>query len=321
LVESTSNPLTYYAHQGPVSDPGEYAHLLAGLPTDIPGLCQVVQGLLMHKSSAADRGVQVRPERQRRESNLRLLPRMLARIHELDDRPLTVARPPEQRLVVVCRDFALFLAAFLRHQGVPARARAGFADYFHGRAAAPDFWVDHWVTEYWSAGEARWVLVDAEVDGLVRDVAHVTVDTCDVPRDSFLVAGESWRRCRAGLVDPHHCGLAPDDEHGLWYVQSQLVRDFAALNKIELLCWDCWGLGDYGPHDAVSAEELVTLDQVAALSQAGNEAFFELRFTYENDLRLRVPPIVHSYIESGPILVNLAAESPDLAAYFRERGH
>jgi hypothetical protein len=321
LVESTSDPLAYYTLQGPISDPGEYAVLLAGLPTDLPGLCRVVQGLLVHKKSAADRGVVVSPERQRRETNLRLLSRMLAHIHEFDDRPLTEPRPPDRRLVVVCRDFALLLAAFLRHQGVPARARAGFADYFHGPAATPGFWVDHWVTEYWSADETRWVLVDAEVDDVVREVTHVTVDTGDVPRDSFLVAGEAWRRCRAELADAQCFGLAADDEHGLWYVQSQLVRDLAALNKMELLCWDCWGLGDYGPHDAVSVEELVALDQAAALSLAGNEAFFELRFTYENDLRLRVPPVVRSYIESGPILVNLAAESQGLAEYFRERGH
>lgn len=321
LVESTTDPLVYYAHHGPVSDPGEHADLLAGLPSDIPGLCRVVQGLLLHKVSAADRGMQVSPERRDRETNLRLLPLMLARIRELDRRPLTEARPPERRLVAVCRGFALLLTAFLRQLGVPARARAGFADYFRGPKATAGFWVDHWVGEYWDAVAERWVLVDAEVDEFVREVSHVTVDPSDVPRDRFLVAGEAWHRCRAALADPEHFGLAPDDEHGLWYIQSQLVRDFAALNRVELLCWDCWGLGDYGPRDVVSPEDLGVLDEAAALSLAGNKAFFEMRFAYENDLRLRVPPVVRSYVPGGPIQVDLAAQSAALAAYFRERGH
>jgi hypothetical protein len=321
LVESSTDPLVFYAHHGPVSDPGESVDLLAGLPSDIPGLCRVVQGLLLHKRSAADRGVWVSPEREDRETNSRLIPRMLARIHDLDGRPLTQPRPPQKRLVCVCRDFALLLTAFLRHQGVPARARAGFADYFHGPGTTPGFWLDHWVCEHWNEDRERWVLVDAEVDEVVRHAAQVTVDPGDVPRDRFLVAGEAWRRCRAALADPQHFGLALDDERGLWYIQSQLVRDLAALNKVELLCWDCWGLGDCRPQDVVSDEELATLDQAAALSLAGNKAFFELRFAYENDLGLRVPPVVRSYVRGGPIQVDLAAESETLAAHFRERGH
>ena len=321
MAESARDPLIYYARQGPLSDPGEHTGLLSGLPNDIAGLCRVVQGLLLHRSSAPGRGLQLSAERQERECNLRLVSRMLERIRELDDRPLGAARPLEKRLAVVCRDLALLWVAFLRHQGAPARARAGFANYFHGPQASPGFWVDHWVGEYWKAEEARWVLVDAELDDWEREFCQVDVDPLDVPRDRFLVAGRAWQLCRAGLVDPHRFGLAPDGEHGLWYVQSQLVRDFAALNKMELLCWDCWGLGDYGPQDAVSIEELVALDQIAAMSLAGNEAFFEVRFTYENDLRLRVPPVVRSYCQESPVLVDLAGQSPDLAAYFRERGH
>jgi hypothetical protein len=28
----------------------------------------------------------------------------------------------------------------------------------------------------------------------------------------------------------------------LWYVKGHLARDIAALNKIEMLCWDYWGI-------------------------------------------------------------------------------
>lgn len=97
---------------------------------------------------------------------------------------------------------------------------------------------------------------------------------------------------------------------GLWYIQSQLVRDLGALNKTELLCWDCWGLGDRGPDDEVSAEEMALLDRVAALTTCeGNEAFFEMRALYEEDARLRVPPVVNSYTRMGPRKVDLTSEN------------
>jgi len=73
----------------------------------------------------------------------------------------------------------------------------------------------------------------------------------------------------------------------------QLVRNLAAMNKMGLLYWDAWALGDKGPDDDVSAEEMALLDRVA-----------ELRSIYEDD-RLRVPPVITSYTEAGPRTVDL----------------
>jgi hypothetical protein len=49
MSESIAHPLTYYAHPGLMTDPGAHAALFEGLPTEIPALCQVVQGLLLAK--------------------------------------------------------------------------------------------------------------------------------------------------------------------------------------------------------------------------------------------------------------------------------
>ena len=300
---SIVDPLPYYAHHGPITDPGEYAGLLDNLPTDVAGLCQVVQGLLVHYCFLSYYGRPLTDER-RPELQLRHVRKLLARIRELDDRPLTVARPPEKRLVICCRDFATMLCAILRHQGQPARARCGFATYFHGPDSTPGFHVDHWVCEVWRAAERRWVLVDAEVDENEREFGRVEIDTLDVPRDQFLVAGRVWQLCRAGEADPATFGIF--GESGLHYVQSQLVRDLAAMNQMELLCWDCWGLGDASPDQPPSIEELALLDRVAALTQADNDAFGELRAVY-SDERLRVPPVVTSYTDAGPRQVRLTA--------------
>jgi hypothetical protein len=306
MAEPTADPLEYYAHHGPITDPDGYAALFDDLPGTIPALCAIVQGLMVHRAFADLYGLEVTEERKQ-EAELRHVSNLLARMLELDDRPLTVARPPEKRLAILCRDFATMLCAMLRHQGIPARARCGFARYFDRCPdSTPGFKVDHWVCEVWDAEEERWVLVDAEIDENELSFCHIEIDPLDVPRDQFLVAGKAWQLCRSGQADPDEFGLGPDSMHGLWYIQSQLVRDLAAMNKMELLCWDCWGLGNVDPDERPSTEEMQLLDGLAALTQAGNQAFAELRSAYKNDGRLRVPAVITSYTSAGPREVDLA---------------
>ena len=61
----------YYASPGPMTDPGEYAHLFDDLPTEIPALVGAVQGLLIHIYWAERYGLHVPEERGEREVNLR----------------------------------------------------------------------------------------------------------------------------------------------------------------------------------------------------------------------------------------------------------
>jgi hypothetical protein len=307
MTRRGTDPLAYYASHSPITDPGAYMALLQELPVEIPALCKILQGILMHHCSAGLRGVELSDER-REEQELRWVARMLARIVELDDRPLLEPRQPDRRLVVCCRDFATLLCAALRHRGVPARARCGFAAYFRDCPdLAADFYVDHWACEYWNADERSWVLVDAEIDEVERQHYQIQIDTLDLPHDQFLLAGRAWQLCRSGQADAERFGLGSDGMRGLWYIQSQLVRDLAALNKMELLCWDCWGLGDRGPDDQVSGTEHALLDCVAALTQQATAAFAELRVLYATDPRLRVPPVINSYTRKGVRRIDLAA--------------
>jgi hypothetical protein len=191
--------LTDYASQSPITDPGGRAALLDGLPEEVAALVRVVGGLVLHPTAASKLGVDLPPER-RSELNLRRVARMLERILELDPRRLAEPRPPERRLIGNCRDAAVLLCAILRHQGRPARARAGFATYL-----APDFFTDQWSCERWDGEAARWLAVDP---GFPADPALFGFDTLDVPADRFLVAGRAWRLCRQGGVDPARFGFA-----------------------------------------------------------------------------------------------------------------
>ncbi len=280
MPESMTNPLEYYARQGMMTDPQTHAGMFESLPTDIPALCQVVQGVLIHVFWAGSYGIEL-SEEKKQEVQIRQVAHKLARIREIDDRPLTVPRPPEKRLVGDCRDFSTMLCSTLRHQGVPARARCGFGTYF-----IPSRYEDHWVCEYWKAAERRWVMVDAQVDDLQRKALRIGFDTFDMPRDRFLTGGKAWQLCRAGQADPDHFGIF--DMHGLWFIRGNVVRDFLSLNKIELLPWDSWGLITKDEQQ-LSAADLALLDHIAALTVGDNKSFAEIRSIYETDTRLHIP--------------------------------
>ncbi len=274
--------LSYFAQPGPMTDPQNQDSLLADLPADLPSLVKIVQGVIVHPFWMERYGLNRSPEREERETNLRFVNKMLARLMELDPRPLTTPRPLERKLIGNCRDHSTLLCAILRRQGVPARARCGFGAYF-----LPDHYEDHWVCEYWNPEQQRWMLVDAQLDQLQRDVLDIPFDVLDVPRDQFIIGGQAWQMIRSGQAHPDHFGIF--DWHGQWFAQDNLVRDFLSLNKIELLPWDGWGLMA-GPEDVVSAADLSLLDRMAALTIDPDPAFDDIRAMYAGDQRLHARP-------------------------------
>jgi hypothetical protein len=294
-----TQPLEYYAQPGGMTDPRKYAYLFSDLPRDIDALCCVVHGLMIHIFWAEQHGLQLSEERKR-DVQLRSVSRKLARIVELDSHPLTGPRALDKKLVGNCRDHSVLLAAMLRDQGVPARARCGFATYF-----LPNHYEDHWVVEYWNAAQRRWILVDAQLDAFQREKLKIDFDPLDVPRDRFIVGGRAWQMCRAGQTNPDDFGIF--DLHGLWFVRGDFVRDVASLNKIELLPWDGWGLINKRD-DEVTAAEMAFLDRIAELTCGDVPQFDAVRSVYEQDARLRVPSVITTYLDSGAQKIDLAHE-------------
>lgn len=301
-ADYVDSPLEYYSRQGSITNPGDHATLFEGLPADIPSLCAVIQTITIHYEVGQMSGVEL-TEKRREERELRHVSTMLARIMELDDRPLTKARPPEKRLMINCRDSSALFCSMLRHHGIPARCRRGFVNYFRGPTSNPDYRGDHWACEYWNSEKLRWVTVDAEIDEVERRIYEITINPLDVSPDEFMTAGKAWQLCRNGTADPEFFGSP--DEHGLWFVRSSLVTDLAALNKMELLCWDGWGLADRQSDLELAEDDLSLLDQIAELTEAGDRAFGQLRRMYETGRSLRVPPVIKSYRESGICLIEL----------------
>ncbi len=291
-----SSAIDFYCTQGQMSDPRKYAALFDELPRDIPSLCRVVQGLNVHVFWAERYGLELSDERKR-EVNLRSATRRIERILELDPAPLTAARPLEKRVVGNCRDFTLMLTAMLRHQGVSARARCGFGTYF-----MPNHYEDHWVCEYWNATERRWVMVDAQLDEFQQSALGIDFNPLDMPPLKFVTGGWAWMQCRARKEDPDKFGIF--DMHGMWFIRGDLGRDFAALNKMELLPWDGWGLIDKTDPE-ITGEENALLDHVAALTLEMDGSFAAIRKLYEEDKRVGVPAQIHSYQDGAMLTVEV----------------
>jgi len=280
------NPRDYYKGSAPMTAAGARAVELRALPGDLAKQCEVVQGLLVHRDMAPWLYDLKLTDRQRDDANIRPAESMLRRIFELEDLPLTIARDPAHRMPAVCRHFSVLLTAILREQGIPARPRCGFGAYFRQGK-----FEDHWVCEYWNARQSRWILVDAQMDPIQRRTFQLKFDPLDVPRDAFIIAGDAWQQCRAGRAAASEFGLSPLNLGGLWFIAGNVLRDLASLNRVDALPWDVWGLMAMGD-DALTEEKRSLLDEVAALTLAGDEAFPEICRLYESDERLRVPEMV-----------------------------
>jgi hypothetical protein len=84
------------------------------------------------------------------------------------------------------------------------------------------------------------------------------------------------------------------DMRGLWFVRGNLVRDLAALNKVELLPWDIWGVIE-GTDERLTQDDFTLLDEVAEIIGTQDDRYEEMRSLYAVDDRLRVPPTINSY--------------------------
>jgi len=257
----------------------------ASLPTDLEGQRQLVQLLLVHWGWGAAYGID--PDQLRKhEQSLRSVREVVARAVEQTGTPITEARSPADRVVGICRHFALLHVALLRQTGTPARMRCGFANYFE-----PGKWVDHWITERWDG--IRWVRDDPQVDSFQASVIKPDFDVNDQPPGHFLTGSEAWLATRSDKLDPDVFGIF--DMWGPAFIGGNVLLDLACINKVELLPWDgAWEVLR-GPFEPVSPEAVPLLDELAELVVADN--FDAIRERYESDDRVRVPNKFTSFLD------------------------
>jgi hypothetical protein len=247
------------------TDPADFAFLLADLPGDVDGICEIASRQTMHHNLRAYYGVPV----SHWTGLVRVWPPVmrdvLQALSRLPPGRLTTSRAPEQRILSACVLESHLLACLLRHAGIPVRIRAGY--FQHVRSS------DEHVVDFWAS------------------LAHGNVETgCRLPAGYFEYAHQAWRRLRSGSgVDPRQ--HAEDPQDGWSHIRSQLLSDFYSL-----LRHDVAGAGDPASaswqflkgltYAAAAAPELDHLDQLAGLL-ARDAALPELTaFYWRSRLRL-----------------------------------
>ena len=243
---------------------------LADLPTAPVDLCRAAQALVVLPDLAAGFGI---PEERLAEKSLRGASDILRALYALDEGPVGQSRSFPNRVVGTCRHFAVLSCAFLRHRGIAARARCGFASYF-----VPQKFVDHWVVEYWHDGEGRWIRIDSEILGF-----EFVNTPADLEDGEFLSGGEAWTWCREGRADPSQFGVvgAPH-AWGIAEVRGNAIRDLAALNKVEMLPWDEWGRMESSYNGLTGPEFDGLIDAIAATSASNDETSIRQLYAVED---------------------------------------
>jgi hypothetical protein len=263
-----------FSAPGPLTDlAGVPPDAFAGLPDDVLGTCLPVHELVLQPSDATSLGL---PAQRFAENQMRPADRLLAVLLGMDDGPLADGRPARQRVVGTCRHFAVLACALLRRTGIPSRVRCGFATYFQPGQA-----LDHWIVEH-RTDAGRWVRLDPEVlGGTVLDHPE------DLRPGEFLSGAEAWAAYRREEVDAATFGVHGTENFGPAEIRGNLVKDLAAVNKVETLPWDEWGrmTDAYAFETGPEYDEL--LDEVAAVLLADDPAAAEA--LYRDRAELTVP--------------------------------
>lgn len=250
-----------YLKQSVITNPNKYKSWYEPLPSSPTDLLRTVQGLVIHGNQGKLYGISF-SKRQLEEELLRTVPQMLKKLIQIDQNPLDVTRPPKLRLIGMCRDYALLLVSFLRHQGIPARLRVGFASYFKSELV----YEDHWLIEYYSLEEERWIRMDPQLDEIQKTHYGITFNPEDMPSNAgYLLGGQAWILCRSGKQHPEDFGYNKNWK-GWHSIKGNLLHDFNSLLGLELLPWDLWTELSTKKYSELSRYEKDLLDEMAELT-------------------------------------------------------
>jgi len=288
----------HWAGQSPVTDPGRAAQTIDDLPAEIGALREASSRLVFHYRAGGDlAGNGIPPERMA-EINTMYADDILALLLGRGEPNLARDRQPADRVVGCCRDATVLFLALARHKGIPARARVGFSAYFE-----PGWLINHTIAEVWDDHEGRWRLVDPEMDiHWTPEVNGHPVDWLDLADDQFVIGPRAWQAARAGKADPARYVVFPEIDvprlRGWPHLAHNAIHDLAALNKIEMVLWDVWGMDlDHGAGQVPEADATV-IDEVCALTANPGASPGDLVKLGEHD-RLRVTPEVTRFDPHG----------------------
>lgn len=275
--------LNHYRSFSPFTYPGLYQEfLLRGLPDDIGQVGRLVKNQLIHKLSLYTARMSANADdilnnvswyRQGEDDYFPTVAALLAELYRRDQRAFVAEHSIEDKLILTCRFVALIMAAILKSRGIPTRVRTGYAPYIR-----PDRLEDHWIIQYWSVAEGRWITVDADTSLQERPF-----DPFDMPADAFYFAPNAWAALRASRK--------AEDSARLYDAAYHVLTDFHCLMNNEILYIHVPVFIASGI-DRNMKQKLEEIDALASLMRQPDENFTSLQAIWEtnHDFRLLQGP-------------------------------
>ncbi|QOR35042.1 transglutaminase domain-containing protein [Clostridium sp. 'deep sea'] len=269
--------ISNYIKQTTYTNPHQYAYLYSDIPNDICSIVKIVNNLLIHPSKLSKYSDINVNETEIWNNEPKTVFDILKKLAKKNNTSLVNARANNEKVIVTCRGFTLLLTSILRHKGIPARARAGFAPYI-----VKEINIDHFICECYIKQQQRWVLLDADFLKI------------DFDKSEFCYVANVYLDCLSGKKDALKFGC--DDNWGFSYIIMYLNLDLLCLCKAEYwynpktpitnkLYWS--GKTSYNEATKnLSTNEKKLLFELAKLMQYCNENYSRLQDILNNDLCL-----------------------------------
>ncbi len=286
--------LDHYRQFSLFTNPGLYQAELEKLPDDIRELGLLIRKNIIHRTTLAAGNTGTNADlrfgdmtrvpwwRQPEDDVLGTVAAMLAELHRRNNRGLIPDRPAEDKLVLTCRFVSLLMASILKCKGIPARLRAGHADYFD-MGNLGSITTDHWINQYWDEKQARWITID--VDGSLS--LNKELDPYDMEPGTFDFPAKAWLDIRSEKVNPDRF-YNPVPARGSITVVWALFYDFHCLMNHEIPYIYTTRYGRHDTFPKLSESELSELDALAVLMQDPDRNFEKLLDLWENKKEFRL---------------------------------
>ncbi|MGB2787209.1 MAG: transglutaminase domain-containing protein [Candidatus Saccharimonadaceae bacterium] len=290
MSELTQKQREHYLAFSAFTNPGLYRDHLVALPDDIRELGLLVRQNFVHRTTLAWGNTKSNADmrfgdmtqmpwwRQPEDDNLTTAAAMLAELYRRDERGFVSDRHVKDKLVLTCRYDSILVASILKSKGIPARVRSGFAPYFEPKQSD-----DHWINQYWSDTEGRWITID--VDGSISYIGEL--DPYDMTDGQFDWSASAWLDVRSGTTDPEYYWNAAD-LRGLMPIAWELFYDFHCLMNNEIVYYHQPKIVCYDTFPTLNEEQLAKIDGLARLMLEPDENFDQLLDTWKTkkDFRL-----------------------------------
>lgn len=279
--------LDFYLRFSTYTYPGCYRGFLENLPDEIERIGLLVRKQLIHRTTLRDGNTgsnsdlkygdmdQVPWHRLRCDDDvLMTASAMIAELFRLED-GFVPNRKAGNKIIVTCRYTSVLMSSILKSKGIPARSRSGFTSCFGGRSA------DHWINQYWSSAESRWVSID--VDGSLHELGF---DPYDIPKNKFDFAANTWLGLRKKILDPGNFVYA-GGETGLRAAIRAVFYDFHSLmnNEISYLFQPNFIANKF---DRLTEDDFAEIDELAELMLSPDENFSQLQEMWDSNKRFRL---------------------------------